>query len=164
MGGILGAIQLSSQGLSVQRSKMNVVAKNIANAETTETKEGGPYRRERVVVSEAKDRSDFHTVMQKANSRLSSTNSKHLPGRTARQNEASDVPTVESDVVAEDRNSFKLVYDPQHPNADEGGYVKMPNVEIVTEMVDMMAASRAYEANTVAISTAKEMAKQALDI
>ena len=164
MGGILGAIQLSSQGLSVQRSKMNVVAKNIANAETTETKEGGPYRRERVVVSEAKDRSDFHTVMQKANSRLSSTNSKHLPGRTARRNEASDVPTVESDVVAEDRNSFKLVYDPQHPNADEGGYVKMPNVEIVTEMVDMMAASRAYEANTVAISTAKEMAKQALDI
>ena len=164
MGGILSAIQLSSQGLSVQRSKMNVVAKNIANAETTETKEGGPYRRQRVVVSEAKDRSNFHSIMRKANSRLSHTNSKHIAGRTAARNENSDVPSVDSHVVSEDRASFKLVYDPQHPNADEDGYVKMQNVEIVTEMVDMMAASRAYEANTVAISSAKEMAKQALDI
>ena len=164
MGGILSAIQLSSQGLSVQRSKMNTVAKNIANAETTEAQDGQPYRRQRVVVSEAKDHSNFHTYMQRANSRLANTNSRHIAGKTATVVERSNVPSVDSKVVAEDRSSFKVVYDPSHPNADESGYVKMPNVEIVTEMVDMMAASRAYEANTVAISSAKEMAKQALDI
>jgi flagellar basal-body rod protein FlgC len=164
MGGILSAIRLSSQGLSVQRSKMNTVAKNIANAETTETKDGQPYRRQRVVVSEAKDRSSFHTIMQKANSRLAHTNSRHIAGKTAAVVDRSDAPSVDSKVVSEGRSSFKVVYDPSHPNADESGYVKMPNVEIVTEMVDMMAASRAYEANTVAISSAKEMAKKALEI
>lgn len=164
MGGILSAIEISSQGLSVQRAKMNTVAKNIANAETTETKSGGPYLRERVIVSEAKEQGSFDSFMKKAGSRLSITNSKHISGRGSFVGNKRSIPTVESEIYIDKKSGFKLVHDPSHPSADAEGYVKMPNIEIITEMVDMMAATRAYEANTVAISSAKKMAKDALDI
>ncbi|MEA1979590.1 MAG: flagellar basal body rod protein FlgC [candidate division Zixibacteria bacterium] len=163
MGGILNAIEIASKGLSVQRTKMNTVAKNIANAETTETEEGGPYRRQRVMVEETPVKQSFKSVMKDANSRLSKTNSKHMSSKI-HNNQKNELSSVDVDVVSEDKDNFKVVYDPTHPQADEEGYVKMPNIEIITEMVDMMAASRAYEANTVAISSAKEMAKNALEI
>ncbi len=164
MGGILNAIEISSQGLSVQRAKMNTVAKNIANAETTETKDGGPYRRERVIVREAEVKNSFDSFMKKAGSRLARTNSRHITGRGSVHGIKLSIPTVESEVHVDKDFGFKIVHDPSHPSADENGYVKMPDIEIITEMVDMMAATRAYEANTVAISSAKKMAKDALDI
>ena len=101
--------------------------------------------------------------MKDANSRLSKTNSRHISSKI-HNNQKNELSSVDIDVVSEDKDNFKVVYDPTHPQADEEGYVKMPNIEIITEMVDMMAASRAYEANTVAISSAKEMAKNALEI
>ncbi len=164
MGGLLSATEISSQGLSVQRSKMNVVAKNIANAETTETKEGGPYRRQQVIVSETKVKGSFSSLMKNAGTRLSQTNSKHISGRGSLASGGNNLPSVESEVYSDDKAGFNIVHDPSHPSADEDGYVKMPDVDIVTEMVDMMAATRAYEANTVAISSAKKMAQAALDI
>ncbi len=163
MGGILNAIEIASKGLSVQRSKMNIVAKNIANAETTKTKEGGPYRRQRVMVEETPVKQSFRSVMKDANSRLAKTNSRHISSKT-HNNQKNELSSVDIEVISESKDDFKIVYDPTHPHADEEGYVKMPNIEIITEMVDMMAASRAYEANTVAISSAKEMAKNALEI
>lgn len=164
MSGILNAIELSAQGLSIQRSKMNTVAKNIANAETTETREGGPYRRQRVVVAQDKVRGNFATQLQKAGLSLSRTDRKHLPVRSLTSKGDSELSTAKMKVVDDPESSFKLVYDPSHPDADDQGYVKYPDIEIVNEMVDMMAASRAYEANTVAISTAKKIAEQSLDI
>jgi len=164
MGGILNAIQISSNGLSVQRAKMNTVAKNMANVETTETEKGGPYQRQRVVVSEDKVNDSFGTVLHKARSRLVRTNSNHLSGKTPSLSTKSDIPSVDQKVIIDKESSYKLVHDPNHPHADEEGFVRMPDVDIVTEMVDMIAASRAYEANTVAISSAKEMAEDALDI
>lgn len=164
MAGILSAIKISSQGLSVQRSKMNVVAKNIANAETTKTEEGGPYRRERVLVSELKEDGRFNSHLRNANVKLARTQNGHIPGRQLKENSEVELSNVEMETVQDPESNYKLVYDPSHPDADEEGYVKYPDIEIINEMVDMMAASRAYEANTVAISSAKTMAKNALDI
>lgn len=164
MSGILDAIQISSRGLSVQRQKMNVVAQNIANVETTETEKGGPYRRQRVQVSETKERGSFSSIMNKTQSRLSRTNPNHIRGHSKKVGVREQMSAVDSKVISASDDAFKLVYDPSHPSADEKGYVKMPDIEVVTEMVDMMTASRAYEANTVAISAAKDMTEKALDI
>jgi len=164
MAGILSAIKISSQGLSVQRAKMNTTAENIANAETTKTKEGGPYRRKRIVVEETNEPTSFNTAMKRAGQRLSRTNSKHISGHSLKTTNSIDIPNVTNKEIVDPASNYRLVHDPSHPDADEQGYVKMPDVEIVNEMVDMMAASRAYEANTVAISTAKQMAQDALEI
>ncbi len=164
MSGILNSIQISSQGLSIQRSKMNIVSENLANAETTRTDDGGPYRRKRVVVSEDQVKGTFRSMMKQAGTNLHRTNSRHLPGRTSVATDRAELPSVTSEAVEDAESSYKLIYDPSHPDADPDGYVRMPDIEIVNEMVDMMAAARAYEANTVAISMAKQMAKDALDI
>ena len=164
MAGILNAIELSSQGLTIQRAKMNTVAKNIANAETTRTEEGGPYRRERVVVNEEKLKGNFNSYLKQADTKLSRTNSGHLRGKIQSVKEKVNYSSVDKEVVQDPESSVKLVYDPSHPDANADGYVEYPDIEIVNEMVDMMAASRAYEANTVAISTAKKMAEESLDI
>jgi flagellar basal-body rod protein FlgC len=164
MAGILNAIDLSSRGMSVQRAKMNVVAQNIANAETTETAEGGPYRRKHVVVQEQATEASFKDQLRSARGRLYQTHAGHMGARGISTGRSVEVSSTEFEEVQSPRDSFKLVYDPGHPNADEDGYVKMPDVEVVTEMVDMIAASRGYEANAAAIATAKTMAKNALDI
>ncbi len=124
------AIDTSGSGLSVQRARLDVIAENIANAETTRTAQGGPYRRLRVVVAPA----------------------------------AGDAGGVEVAGLAADEGPFQQIYDPSHPDADEQGYVLMPNVDIATEMVEMVAASRAYEANAKALRVAREMAQDAINI
>ena len=164
MEGIFDAIEVSSKGLSVQRAKMNVIAQNIANAETTETEEGGPYRRQHVLVDNKDKRSDFSSQLRQARSRMTQTNKNHLSGGTAlrithEKNNEDNMKIVESPA-----DDVKMIYDPSHPNANEEGYVAYPKIEIVEEMVNMMDASRGYEANTVAISTAKKLAEVALDI
>ena len=164
MAGILNAIQLSSQGLSIQRAKMNTVAKNIANAETTKTDDGGPYERQRVVVNEDKVKGSFNTHLKRAGMELQRTNSGHIGSRAKTIKGNAEFSSVEMNVVEDPESGFKVVHDPSHPDADAEGYVKYPDIEIVNEMVDMMSAARAYEANTVAISTAKKMAEESLDI
>ena len=164
MAGILNAIQLGSQGLSIQRAKMNTVAKNIANAETTKTDDGGPYRRERVTVSEDKVKGSFNTHLKRAGLDLQRTNSGHIRNRAKSIKGNAEFSSVEMNVIDDPDSGYKVVHDPSHPDADAEGYVKYPDIEIVNEMVDMMSAARAYEANTVAISTAKKMAEESLDI
>jgi len=164
MSGILNAIETSATGLTLQRKKMDVVAENIANAETTRTVAGGPYRRKRVLVDEAAEKVPFKTVMARAGTNLVRTDPQHMTGRVRPVGEGMEISKVKGNEIQDPSSSYRLIHDPSHPDADEQGFVKMPDVEIVTEMVDMMAASRAYEANTMAILTAKEMAKNALEI
>jgi flagellar basal-body rod protein FlgC len=164
MSGLLAAIQISSKGLSVQRTKMNVVAQNLANAETTETVEGGPYRRKRILVSEDRVKEPFSSVMRQAETHLLRTHRGHRSGKAQPTQSSTEYSAVDLKEVQDPESGFKLVYDPSHPDADDKGYVRMPDIEVINEMVDMMAASRAYEANTVAIAAAKKMAKDALDI
>ena len=164
MSGIFTALEISSSGMSVQRKKMDAVAENIANIDTTRTPEGGPYRRKRALVSEVTEKPSFRAAMRRANDKLVKTNSRHLPGISRLSPNVPDAPNVESEVVEDENSGFKLVYDPSHPEANEDGYVKMPDIEVINEMVDMIAANRAYEANISAIATAKRMINEALEI
>ena len=138
------SMRISASGLSANRAWINVLSANLANMNTTRTQDGKPYQRRTIIYESVPSASSFDEVLD-----------------NALQEEVQKVQVT--DIVADGRD-FKEVYDPSHPDADEQGYVKMPDVEVVNEMVDMMAAARAYEANTVAISTAKQMAKDSLDI
>ncbi len=138
---LLGILQVSASGLSAERTRLQTVSSNIANAQTTRTPEGGPYTR-KVPVFKAEAVSDrFGTVL-----------------------DAKLRKPVVADVVSDARPT-EHVYDPGHPDADpETGLVEMPNVNVVEEMVDMISASRSYEANVTAISATKNMALKALEI
>jgi flagellar basal-body rod protein FlgC len=139
---ILTALKISGSGLKAERSRLNVAAMNIANANTTRTIEGGPYRAKSVVF-QAKPLEDFEESLNSATARLRK---------------------VEVTEVVEDDKEFKNVYDPSHPDANEEGIVQYPNVDVPEQMVDLIGAKRAYEANVTAIEAAKSMAMKALDI
>ncbi len=135
------AFNVSASGLSTQRVRMNVISSNLANINSTETAEGGPYRRKDVIVSAMPvDAQSFGSVLQEKIHEVNVTD------------------------IVEDPRPFRTVYDPYHPNADKKGYVHYPNVNVVEEMVNMLSASRAYEANISVIKTTKGMAMNALDI
>ncbi|MCB9536356.1 MAG: flagellar basal body rod protein FlgC [Myxococcales bacterium] len=138
------AMRIASSGLSVQRTRINVTSSNLANVETTRTEEGGPYRRRSAVVAAVPLSETFEEVLGDT-----------LHDKTA----GAEVVTIASD-EAEGR----LVYDPEHPDANAEGYVEMPNVNVINEMVDMLTASRSYEANVTAIQAIKGMAQSALEI
>ncbi|MFA0815022.1 MAG: flagellar basal body rod protein FlgC [Anaerofustis sp.] len=142
----LNSLNISGSGLTASRLRMDVISENIANATTTRTEDGGPYRR-KVVVYESMDNSS---------SSFSSIYRKKLDNNSDR-----GVRVAE---IAEDQSEFQSVYDPTNPDADESGYVQMPNVDLVEETVDMMAVSRAYDANLTAFNAMKSMAEKALQI
>ena len=137
---ILSGMQISSSGLSAERLRMEVMANNIANAHSTRTPEGGPYKRQRVTFAAAMN---------------------HIAG-PERGRQVGDFGGVRVMGVTSDDSPHPLVYDPGHPDANEEGFVKMPNVTLPHEMVDLVTASRAYEANLKSMETFKEMAEQAL--
>jgi len=122
---------------------MDVIAENMANSNTTRTENGEPYRRKYVVFQERTSDRDFATFFNR---------SRMHPG---------GVRVIE---IGKDMSEFKYDYNPSHPDADENGYVRYPNVEVVQEMVDMMAAYRAYEANITALNAFKDMAVKTLEL
>jgi len=160
---IFSAFNISASGMSAQRKRMNVIAENMANAETTRTADGGPYQR-KVVRFETSAEQQFGQRLAQERIKISQTNASHISGNSRRLSRTRD---IEPGVRATEElatNDFKLIYEPGHPDSDESGYVKMPNINVVTEMVDMIAASRAFEANTTAINAIKQMAKASLEI
>lgn len=144
--GMFDAFHISASGLSAERMRMDVIAQNLANVNTTRGPNGQPYRRQEVV---------FQTRMNEASG---SSNAQSASDGSVAGN------GVEAVGIIEDQSPLRAVRDPGHPDADENGYVYMPNVNPVTEMVDMMTATRAYEANVTALNAAKSMALKALDI
>lgn len=139
---IFSALRISSSGLSAERLRMDLIANNIANAETTRTENGGPYRRKVVSFKENLTRE------------LDKNTNRYEPKMYG----------VKVGQIREDQSPLRKVYDPSHPDADKDGYVTMPNVNILNEMVDLIAASRAFEANVTAINSEKQMALKALEI
>jgi flagellar basal-body rod protein FlgC len=138
------AIHASSSGLSAQRLRMNLISGNLANVSTTRTREGGPYRRKEAIFAARPLEESFQKILSdRQNKRLS---------------------MVQVDRVIEDTNPPVMKYDPQHPDADEKGYVAMPNINVMEEMVNMISATRGYEANVSALKAAKDMASIALEI
>lgn len=145
---LFGALDVSASGLTAERMRMDVTAENLANAQTTQGANGQPYRRKEVVLQEAG--SGFGDALNAAMG----------PGTRADGGPRG----VQVAGIVEDATPNRQVYDPGHPDANADGYVEMPNVDSVTEMVDLIAASRAYEANVTAMQTAKSMFTKTLDI
>jgi flagellar basal-body rod protein FlgC len=160
---IFASFNISAMGLSAQRKRMTAIAENIANVETTRTENGTPYRR-KIVVMRASPEGSFHVALRNETIGLKTTDEKHfsVDGVEFFESEA-PISGVRAEVV-EDNAPERLVYNPEHPDADENGYVHMPNVNIIVEMVDMISATRAYEANATAFNASKNIAKDALEI
>ena len=161
---IFDSLDISSSGLSVQRRKLTAIASNLANVDTTRTDEGGPYKRRRVVMLEAPKMSKFTTMLTEAQHRLRRPEDKPRPEMEPRPGEFLIGSGVLSQEVREEPVKPRMVYDPNHPDAREDGMVLYPDINVITEMVDMIAASRAYEANITVMNAAKDMANRSLDI
>lgn len=159
---LFAGLNISALGLTAQRKRMNVIANNMANAETTRTEGGGPYKRKVVLLKTSVQRS-FASTLKSFGAKLTATSQAHFSDVSEESGTPDSFSGVQS-LEKEDNTPFKMIYDPSHPDADENGYVKMPNVNVVTEMVDMISASRAYEANVTAANAAKTIAKDALEI
>lgn len=137
-------IDISASGLTAERLRMDVISNNIANVNTTRTEDGGPFRR-KMAIFEARHAHGQRPYQDRINPQE--------PGKGVRVT-----------AVMEDMTPFKLEYEPNHPDADSEGYVRRPNINIVHEMVDMITATRAYEANVTCINSAKDINNAALNI
>ncbi len=142
----LNSFDISVSGLTAQRQRLDVVAENMANAYTTRTEDGGPYRR-KIISMEEKPANTFQSEF---NSRLRRLQSQKGGVRVS--------------AITEDQRDLTPVYNPEHPDANDEGYVMMPNVDLVKETVDGMAATRSYEANITAFNAIKIMAQKELEI
>jgi flagellar basal-body rod protein FlgC len=141
--GFLSSLDISASALTAQRLRMDVISENIANVDTTRTANGEPYRR-RVAVLSPRTGESFSAYMNNAEGTVGS---------------GVVVSSIETD-----NSDFKLEYDPEHPDADANGYVRLPNVDVSREMIDMISATRFYEANVTALNATKSMAMKALEI
>ena len=141
---VFGALDVSATGMTAQQLRMDTISENIANVNTTRGKDGKPYKR-KTVLFEEKSYPSFSESLSMAN--------RHNIGKG-----------VKASKIVEDNSEGSKVYDPSHPDADENGYVTYPNVNVITEMTDLIDASRSYEANATAFSTSKSMAVKGLEM
>mgnify|MGYP000069537385 CR=1 FL=1 len=143
--GFLDALQASASGLSAQRVRMRLIANNLANMHTTRTPEGGPYqRREPIFAAESPDNATFHDMLKA-------------------QQEGGVVEVRTVDIIKDGRDPIRK-YEPDHPDADEKGFISLPNISVTEEMVNLVSASRSYEANVAAVKATKNMVMKALEI
>ncbi len=142
--GVFSAMNVSATGMTAQQLRMDVIAENIANANTTRTENGEAYRRKTVVFSE-KDTTSFDNIL---NGYLN-----HYQPNGVRVTQ-----------IVEDPSDFRLVYEPDNPDANEDGYVEYPNIDTVTEMTNLIDSSRAYEASATAFNASKSMAMKGLEL
>jgi len=163
IGGKFSAFDISSAGLSVQRKRMNLIAENIANAETTKTKSGEAYKRQYFRIT-AKNSFPDTIKMEGTKMKMNATQAGHLAGINESLPNNSSLATGMKAEKLEDSTEGEKIFMPNHPDADEKGYVEMANVNIITEMVEMISATRSYEANLTALNSAKQMAKDTLEI
>ena len=138
------AMKIGSSGLTVQRKRIETISSNMANSETTRTPEGGPYRRKDLVITALPLQNEF--------------------GHQLDQQMAEKLRRVTVTDIVEDQNEPRIQFDPNHPDANELGYVAYPNIDLMSEMVDLMSASRSYEANVTVVNAAKTLALRAIDL
>lgn len=144
--GFFGSLDTSASGLTAQRLRLDIISQNMANASTTRTESGGPYKRKTVVFEQVQNdiNKDFKSIL-----------------KDKKQSGCNGVRVAK---IVEDQSQGNLVYDPSHPDANEQGYVEMPNVNTIDEMVNMISASRSYEANVNSFNSMKAMFTKALEI
>ncbi len=158
-------MEISATGLTASRRWMDAIAENLANAQTTRTPEGGPYRRKVVTFNEAVQQARRALLASTLELPLTTTQLEHQTEAEALKKRAGSIKLsgVEA-TISEDDAGPRWVYEPDHPDANEEGFVAYPNVEVVREMADLIIASRSYEANVTALNTAKAMTRKALEI
>ena len=145
----LNSFDISGSGLTASRLRMDVISENISNAETTRTAQGGPYRRKMVVYQCPDNAQTFRSMLE---------------DQSGGNGETAAPKGVEVTGIVEDQTPFNVEYDPTSPDANAQGYVEKPNVDLIQETTDMMAASRAYSANLTAFDAVKDMAAKALEL
>lgn len=143
----LSSVNVIASGLTAQQQRLDVISENVTNINTTRTEGGGPYRRKMVVLEEENSDSPFRQALDKA---------------MGRRNSAQGGVRVAE--IVEDESDFKLSYDPENPDANEDGYVELPNVDLVKEISDAMAANQAYSANVTAFNVLKQVIAKGLEI
>ncbi|SQE23970.1 Flagellar basal-body rod protein FlgC [Campylobacter jejuni subsp. doylei] len=158
----LSDFDISSYGLSAQRFRMSVISSNIANVNTTRTAEGGPYRRREVIFKATDFNKLLNEQINKNNNFLKYENPLNDPSSPEEAKPA--IQSVIVNKVVRDDKDFRMKYDPSHPDANTEGYVAYPNVNPVIEMADLIEATRAYQANVSAFTSAKTIAQSAIDL
>jgi flagellar basal-body rod protein FlgC len=166
LSGLFSGLDISASGMRAERIRQNAISSNLANAETTRTDEGGPYRRQFVVFKADSDKHDTRLLNQEPGLAGTMTQPGHVESPPAEfpRDERYFGSGVSVSEIREDSRPPKLVYDPSHPDADAKGYVAMPNINVVQEMTDMIAATRSYEANVTAFNATKGMLMQGLQL
>ena len=152
---IFRIFDVTGSGMSAQRTRMSVVAGNLANAETTRTPEGGPYKRRNVFFRALPLQEDFPTLLQARQS---------MPLQLHHQEPQSQIHAVEVSGVQASTRTPRKVYDPQHPDADKEGYVSYPEINTMEEMTDLLSATRSYEANLTAFNSTKALVRKLLEM
>ena len=161
---LLNAMNISATGLNAHRTKMNLIAENLANVDTTRIEEGGPYKR-KMVVFQGEDINKFKSVLEKKEERNQLGRIEFSPIEFGDEKKEGSGSGVKVGNIVKSQENFRIVYNPAHPDADPvTGYVAMPNVDHLTEMADMIVAKRSYEASVTAMSNTKSMILKALEI
>ena len=154
--GFLNSINIVGSGLTAQQTRLDIVAENVTNSQTTRVENGeGAYRRKMVVFQAVSGKDSFREVMSRA-----AAVGKPVSNAGVNPNAGGVIVTD----ILEDDSPMKIVYDPTHPDADEEGYVELPNVDMVKEIADAMAASRAFASNVTAFNTLKSVISSSLEI
>ncbi|MBN1293079.1 MAG: flagellar basal body rod protein FlgC [Candidatus Latescibacteria bacterium] len=163
-GNIYRSIDIAATGMTSQRMRMDAVASNIANAQTTNVDgNGSPYLRRHVIMERVPEKS-FRTTLKEMMLDVTTSNSGHLRELNNFSKKQDITPLVNGNEIELPNTGKNVVYDPSHPDADPDGYVTYPDIQVLTEMVDLMNASRAFEANVTVVNAAKQMILKSLDI
>jgi flagellar basal-body rod protein FlgC len=163
IGGNLPGFNISAEGLSVQRKKMNLIAENIANADSVRSEDGQPYKRKFLKIVQDEKAGFANTSQGNSTLRLAATQSDHFSSSDTAMDIQNPATGLSSNELT-DQSTGEVLYMPESPDANGDGYVEKSNVNIITEMTDMIAATRSYEANLTALNSSKQMAKDALEI
>jgi len=158
----LNSFDISGYGLSAQRVRVNTISSNIANAQTTRTAEGGPYRRQEVIFKAIDFNSIYNQALERSTNQLGYSDPLKEGLAGLKPNPA--IMSVVVDKITRDDKAPNMKYDPSHPDADANGYVAYPNINPVIEMADLVEATRSYQANVAAFESAKNMANSAISI
>jgi flagellar basal-body rod protein FlgC len=161
------AMGISASGLRAQRLVMNAISMNLANVHTTRSETGEPYRRIRAIFSHVPTHQPFSNILLQqieVVDRLMRTHPTHFPQAHFLPWEMNEGPGGIKVELVEDLNGYKMIHDPSHPDANESGYVLLPNINIIDEMIELLGAVRSYEANVTAFNAAKSMGLKALEI
>jgi flagellar basal-body rod protein FlgC len=162
-GNIYSSLDIAASGMTAQRKKMDAVSSNIAHVSVTSVNGGGPYLRRQVIMEPASSL-QFADALKRVSLTMKNSRSSHLPQSGMTDNNTNDISFVEGVEVEIPNMKKNVVYDPSHPDAGENGFVTYPDINIIEEMVDLIVASRAFEANVTVINAAKLMISKSLEI